>query len=599
MNPKIHECAQGSEQWHALRETHDTASEAPAMMGVSKYQTRTELLAKKATGISEVIDAQKQALFDRGHAAEASARALAEEIVGESLYPITATAEVEGLRLLASLDGATMVGNIIWEHKLWSESLAAAVRAGDLSPHYTVQMDQQLLVADAERCLFMVSDGTEERMAFCWYETTPEKKAAVVAGWKQFRADLADYKPSAAVAPAAVGRAPDTLPALRIEVTGQVAASNLPEFKATALAAIRSVNRDLKTDQDFADAERAVKWCADVESRLEAAKQHALSQTATIDELFKTMDDIGAEAKRVRLDLDKLVKARKESIKTDMVQDARIALAEYMATLNERCAPVRVPTAAVDFAAAIKGKRSIAAMQDAIDTELARAKIASSADADKIAANVRTIKAQTEHAALFPDVSALALKSAEDLAATITARIAQHAAEQERRLEAERTRIRAEEQAKAQREAAEEAARVEAQRLAYEADQRRKVLAEETAASARAIAEMAPAPAPAVAAPVAEPTPVQQAFKAAVQFVEQVEMARAHAEAEPATLKLGTVCERLGITMTAAFVADVLDIKPAGSDKRAVLFRESQYGAICRALAKHALACLVPAEAEA
>ena len=64
-----------------------------------------------------------------------------------------------------------------------------------------------------------------------------------------------------------MGRAPEMLPALRIEVTGKVTASNLAEFKQTALAAIGSVNRDLRTDADFADAEKAVKWCGEVESR--------------------------------------------------------------------------------------------------------------------------------------------------------------------------------------------------------------------------------------------------------------------------------------------------------------------------------------------
>jgi hypothetical protein len=108
-------------------------------------------------------------------------------------------------------------------------------------------------------------------------------------------------------------------------VTGQVTASNLAEFKATALGAIRSVNRTLKTDQDFADAEKAVKWCADVEARLKAAKEHALSQTASIDELFKALDDIAAESKAVRLDLDKLVTRRKDEVKEEAVTAARTA----------------------------------------------------------------------------------------------------------------------------------------------------------------------------------------------------------------------------------------------------------------------------------
>lgn len=53
---------------------------------------------------------------------------------------------------------------------------------------------------------------------------------------------------------------------------------------------------------------------------------------------------------------------------------------------------------------------------------------------------------------------------------------------------------------------------------------------------------------------------------------------------EPATLNLGAICDRLGFTVTAAFVADVLGIKPAGTDKRAVLYRSSQWAQIKVAL---------------
>ena len=102
----------------------------------------------------------------------------------------------------------------------------------------------------------------------------------------------------------------------------------------TALAAIRSVNRDLKTDADFADATKAVAWCSDVETRLKAAKEHALSQTATIDALFKTIDDISAEARTVRLELDKLVTRRKTEVKEHAVDAARRALDKHVADLN-------------------------------------------------------------------------------------------------------------------------------------------------------------------------------------------------------------------------------------------------------------------------
>jgi predicted phage-related endonuclease len=126
--------------------------------------------------------------------------------------------------------------------------------------------------------------------------------------------------------PEAVGKTPESLPALRIEVTGMVIASNLEQFKAHSLAVFNSINTELETDQHFADAEKAVKWCGDVEERLEAANQHALSQTESIDALFRTIDEISAVARAMRLMLDKLVKARKLSIREDIVMDAAKAL---------------------------------------------------------------------------------------------------------------------------------------------------------------------------------------------------------------------------------------------------------------------------------
>lgn len=46
-----------------------------------------------------------------------------------------------------------------------------------------------------------------------------------------------------------------------------------------------------------------------MEERLEAAKRHALSQTESIDLLFRTITEISAEARDKRLMLDKRVKA--------------------------------------------------------------------------------------------------------------------------------------------------------------------------------------------------------------------------------------------------------------------------------------------------
>ena len=74
-----HNVIQGSPEWHALRAEHFNASEAPAMMGESKYMSRAQLIRQKATGVVPEVDAATQRRFDAGHDTEAKARAILEK----------------------------------------------------------------------------------------------------------------------------------------------------------------------------------------------------------------------------------------------------------------------------------------------------------------------------------------------------------------------------------------------------------------------------------------------------------------------------------------------------------------------------------------
>ena len=452
---------QGSPEWKAYRATHFNASDAPAMMGCSPYKTRAQLLREMHTGVVPDVDAGTHKRYENGHRVEALARPLAEEIVGEELYPVVGS---QG-RLSASFDGLTLDERQGFEHKALNDALRAAFAAGAaqdcrlLPIYHRVQMEQQLLISGAERILFMTTAWSADEALLeehdCWYTPDHDLRQQIIDGWLQFETDLRDFVLPEAPEPAPVGKAPESLPALRIEVTGAVTASNLAEFRETALAAIRSVNRSLKTDQDFADAERAVKWCGEVESRLKAAKEHALSQTASIDALFKALDDIGTEARAVRLDLDKLVARRKTEVKEEAVAAARRALEQHVAALNAEIAPMRLPAVPADFAGAIKGMRSVASMEDRLQSLLASAKVACDALARSIRANIATFKqeAEQQYAALFPDLHVLVHKPADDFAATLTARIAQHQA-----AEAARAKKAAEDAARLAAEAAARAA---------------------------------------------------------------------------------------------------------------------------------------------
>ena len=431
---KIHNVAQGSAEWLALRAQHFTASEAPAMMGASKYQTRTDLLAAKKTGITQDVTPSQQFIFDKGHATEALARPLAEALIGEELYPIVAT---EG-NLLASMDGATMLGETLFEHKLWNESVVAQVKAGDLAPHYYWQLEQQLLVSGAERVIFVCSDGTPENFVHMEYRPVAGRAAQLIEGWKQFEVDLANFE--MADAPSiVVGKAPDELPALRIELTGMVTASNLKVFEDSALAVIDSVKTTLSTDQDFADAKKAVKWCGDVEEAVAVAKKQALSQTQSIDELFSSLDRISAHARETRLKVDKLVKAQELLVKTTIKQKAELALAEHIAGINRTLGQVALPNVHVDFAGAMKNKRTIASLQDAVDTELARAKIDASQAADSIRLNLTSLaELAADYAFLFSDVQQLVTKANDDLVTLIKFRISEHQKTEKEKADAKR-----------------------------------------------------------------------------------------------------------------------------------------------------------------
>jgi hypothetical protein len=56
---------------------------------------------------------------------------------------------------------------------------------------------------------------------------------------------------------------------------------------------------------------------------------------------------------------------------------------------------------------------------------------------------------------------------------------------------------------------------------------------------------------------------------------------------EPATLNLGAICGRLGFTVSAQFLADVLHIQPTRIDKASRLYTERQFALLCCQLQSH------------
>lgn len=603
---KQHELTQGSAEWLAYRKEHFNASDAPAMMGCSAYKTRSQLLQEMHTGLTPEVDAATQRRFDEGHRFEALARPLAEKIIGEDLFPVVGSLD----EYSASFDGLTMLEDTAFEHKTLNDELRAAfadmqtiapefresASGCSLPLQYKVQMEQQLMVSGAGRVLFMASKWEGDTLIeelHCWYVADLALRAKIGQGWIQFKKDLAAYAPSAVDAEV-IGHTPETLPALRIEVTGMVTASNLEAYKSHALAVFTGINRELKTDQQFADAEKVVKWCGDVEARLAAAKQHALSQTESIDALFRAIDDISAEAKRTRLELDKLVKARKEAVRGEIVAGGIAALREHVAALNARLGKPYMPTVSADFAGAIKGKRTIDSLNDAVDTLLANTKIEASATADRIQANLATLRELgKDHVFLFSDTVQIVMKAPDDLTMLVKSRIAEHQQKEAARIEAETARIKAE---------VEQQARVKAE----QAVAAQKVIEDAAAAMALAATQAAMTDQVATGTGITKITAVLDgADDAPVMLVEHVPAANVvrlptpqesaarilsaylpEVQKTPPTLKLGQIGERLGFSLTGDFLKNI-GFEPAARDKSALLFHEADFPLICMRLVSH------------
>lgn len=562
---------QGSAEWLAHRRTTRNASEAPAMMGVSPYVTRAELIRQRATGIERDVDENTQRIFDRGHAVEPALRALAEKIIGEDLYPVTGVSD-DGY-LGASFDGVTLGEDAIFEAKQSNAQKMEAMRAGAVPQTDLWQVVHQFAVCDsAERCLYMVGDGTEEGTVWMWIyrEKIEDEIKMLRAGWQQFDADVAAYVPEP-VRAEVVAAPVAGFGALSLRVEGRVLASNLDAFKADAEAFIARLPSpsELQSDQDFADAESAVKACEEAEGRIKSAREAALAQMADVDSLLRTAQSISETIRAARLALERAVKAEKENRRLQIVTTGRDAYAAHVEALKAETKGVWLPLPAPDFAGAIKGKRTLTSMKDAVDTTLAQAKIAASESAAHIRAALACLTEETaEHKHLFPDYLNFIAKPVDDIRALVRGRISEHKAAEEAKAEELREKIRKE----------------EADKLAAEQRQRE--------ADAAKPAE-----------PIAEPaSPIrgrtgdwdsgrvpdgdrgeQPGFAGHAQGSSSPEHPTAAAPST-ARIKLGDINARLApLTITADGLAS-LGFHPVGKDGAAKLYGETDFMRICQAL---------------
>jgi predicted phage-related endonuclease len=435
---------QGSAEWLAVRLTHFTASEAPAMMGVSKHISRTQLLDHKKGWTTEV-DAFTQKLFDKGHAVEEMARPIAEEFSDEDLVPVVGV--LEGTLYLASFDGFSMLGDIGFEHKLYNKVLAENVSNNTLGPEHYLQLEHQLLVGEMDMVLFVCSDGTKDNFYSTWYESVPERRAELIAGWEQFAKDLADHVPQAK-AEKVVADVISDLPSISYQMNGLALTSNFGEFIDLSRQVIALSKKPRETDQDFANADRRQKVFIKAEKHIDKVCEDALSEAADISKFIKELRETQVELRKARLDEAKDIKAEKEAKRSKILSHAQVQIREHESIFIKL--GVVAPASSISVIEAMKGKQMIDSLQDAADTAVSQIKT----ELDKwfhiVNENAGFMQDYKEFRFLFADWKDIAFKANDDFQAMVKIRVAEHKQVEADKAEVLRAQIQREEEAKAQ-----------------------------------------------------------------------------------------------------------------------------------------------------
>lgn len=475
---------QGTQEWLNVRLDHFTASEAPSVMGESKYMTRSQLLDLKKGWLSNPVSGFTQKLFDDGHEHEDMAREILELEELEDYPPIVGSRVIDGLELLASFDGYGESG--AWEHKDWNKTLAENVRNNILEPHYYWQLEHQCIVGKLDEVKFTCSDGTEENRVSMVYQSVPERREQLIAAWKQFAADLESHELTAKTEKLVAQQA-ISLPVISYQMNGMAITSNLDAFKKAADDMVADAQLPIESDQDFANAELRVKEFKKAEDKIKTVSQAVLGEVESIDKFTKDLAYIGEQLRQARLATDKKVKSRKIEIRQEI---STASLNEINSLVNKANSELRVvinlDTSSIEQS--MKGKKTVDSLKDAASTALAALKIELNEQTSTVRTNAELMRKPeyNEFKFLFSDWAQIAFKANDDFEALVKSRIADHKEAEAKRLEDQRIQMEAEAKAKAEREAQ---AKAEQERERIRQEEAAKLKAEQHAKLAQETAD--------------------------------------------------------------------------------------------------------------
>lgn len=181
--------AQGTRAWHEHRAKSRNASETPAVLGVSPWQTSYQLWLLRTGRAEQKVTPAMQ----RGAELEPAARAAYEMKTGNVMEPLVlADGEYS-----ASLDGITLAGDLVLEIKCpmkgCDSDLWKAVERREIPGYYGWQIEHQLMVSGAKLAHLWIFDGVDGVLL----EVLPQRERwpDIHAAWDKFMGFLTSDTP--------------------------------------------------------------------------------------------------------------------------------------------------------------------------------------------------------------------------------------------------------------------------------------------------------------------------------------------------------------------------------------------------------------------
>jgi putative phage-type endonuclease len=182
---------QGSPEWIQARFDHVTASNVPALYGLSPYKTAleyaTEILTRK-----EKEELGKAELFAQGHRVESAARDWMRANMNLDLKPLVVRS-LELPCLIASLDGAEEQKGINFEAKLIGRDALNELKGGVIKEHHKIQVQAQMLATGFEKTIYFGMDP-DGNAATIEIKRDPEYMAQITQLVQEFWGNLQEGK---------------------------------------------------------------------------------------------------------------------------------------------------------------------------------------------------------------------------------------------------------------------------------------------------------------------------------------------------------------------------------------------------------------------